>query len=127
MPTQAGFAPRKAGDELTADEHIIIPKHGFAPRRGDDVPLGEFVPAGKFGRMFPELLPFTPPIDALDELGAAMVENAPPTDNADIPSGFTYFGQFVDHDITLDTTTLKELIVDPLALQNFRTPMLDLD
>ena len=46
---------------------------------------------------------------------------------ATVPAGFTYFDQFIDHDITLDTTTLKEIIVDPLAVKNFRTPALALD
>jgi hypothetical protein len=50
-----------------------------------------------------------------------------PGDNAAIPAGYTYLGQFIDHDITLDTSSLQEILVDPLALQNFRTPMLDLD
>src|SRR6185295_18627424 len=61
--------------------------------------------------------------------GAAMVDDAGNTsaDNATVPAGFTYFGQFIDHDITFDPTALQELLVDPLALENFRTPMLDLD
>ena len=44
-----------------------------------------------------------------------------------IPAGYTYFGQFVDHDITLDTTPLSDAQVDPNRLHNFRTPRLDLD
>jgi hypothetical protein len=48
-------------------------------------------------------------------------------DNPDVPGGFTYLGQFIDHDITLDVSSLQEMLVDPLCLENFRTPMLDLD
>lgn len=44
-----------------------------------------------------------------------------------IPAGYTYFGQFVDHDITLDTTPLSVRQVDPDRIINFRTPRLDLD
>src|SRR5262249_54073752 len=67
----------------------------------------------------------------LAELGMAMVETAPQSNNATLdsatPAGFTYLGQFVDHDITLDTTPLPEQLEDPLATENFRTPALDLD
>ena len=38
-----------------------------------------------------------------------------------------YFGQFVDHDVTFDTTPLSQQNVDPYATKNFRTPCLDLD
>ncbi|GAX42593.1 hypothetical protein NIES4075_35950 [Tolypothrix sp. NIES-4075] len=104
--------------------------HGFAPRTGESQPLGEFTETGKFGRMFPKLPSFTPSIASLTELGEAMNDpspNTPDGDNLNVPAGFTYLGQFVDHDITLDTTTLQETLVDPLAVQNFRTPRLDLD
>jgi hypothetical protein len=53
--------------------------------------------------------------------------DSPQGDNANVPAGYTYLGQFIDHDITFDTTALQEIIVDPLAVRNFRTPMLDLD
>ena len=36
-----------------------------------------------------------------------------------IPAGFTYLGQFVDHDITLDLTSIGEKSRDPLGLENF--------
>ena len=51
----------------------------------------------------------------------------PSSDNPNVPAGFTYLGQFVDHDITLDLTSLSEKEKDPLAVENFRTPSLDLD
>ena len=44
-----------------------------------------------------------------------------------LTSGFTFVGQFVDHDITFDTTTLSEQESDPDATTNFRTPRYDLD
>ena len=104
--------------------------HGASDRTGEAQPLGSFAPVGKFGRMFPTLKPFAPPVARLVELGNAMVD--PNTENAEgdnpsVPSGFTYLGQFVDHDITFDSTALQGAIVDPLALVNFRTPALDLD
>ncbi len=48
-------------------------------------------------------------------------------DNPDIPSGYTYFGQFLDHDITFDASSRLQTSNDPDALVNFRTPRYDLD
>ena len=112
----------------------VVRRHGFGTRTEENQPLGRFVPAGKFGRMFPEIPPLMPSLESLDDLGAAMLDTRPHDDpddqsgdNPRVPAGFTYLGQFIDHDITFDTTALQEIIVDPLALRNFRTPMLDLD
>ena len=104
--------------------------HGFSSRKGDNQPLGEFAQTGKFGRMFPRLRPFTPSIASLTELGDAMNDtdfNSTDGENKYVPAGYTYLGQFIDHDITFDTTALQEVLVDPLAVRNFRTPRLDLD
>ena len=46
---------------------------------------------------------------------------------SNIPAGYTYFGQFIDHDITFDPTSSLMRKNDPNALRNFRTPRLDLD
>jgi hypothetical protein len=47
---------------------------------------------------------------------------------SDIPAGFTYLGQFVDHDLSFDTTsvTLGENVT-PAELIQARSPSLDLD
>ena len=42
-----------------------------------------------------------------------------------IPAGYTYFGQFVDHDMTRDGTSLKD--AHGTMVPNLRTPTLDLD
>ena len=47
--------------------------------------------------------------------------------NPKLTSGFTFVGQFVDHDITFDTTRLSDQQSDPDATTNFRTPRYDLD
>ena len=52
---------------------------------------------------------------------------APSGDNTDIPAAYTYFGQFVDHDITFDATSRLQVQNDPDALVSFRTPRYDLD
>lgn len=87
---------------------------------------------GLFGRMF-DLPPLQAGDDALFALADSMRDagnpgepNAPGGDSI-IPAGFTYLGQFIDHDITLDTTSLSEQIDDPEGRENFRTPALDLD
>jgi len=90
--------------------------------------------------LFPTLPAFLPPVESLVALGTAMTEQpagpgpaphpsdaADPGNNPDIPAGYTYLGQFIDHDITLDTTSLQEAQVDPQAIHNFRTPVLELD
>ncbi len=85
---------------------------------------------GKFGRMFPTLDPLIVGDDALFDLAMAMKDanpGDPAGDNPHIPAGFTYLGQFIDHDITLDLTPLDQQEADPLATKNFRSPALDLD
>jgi len=47
--------------------------------------------------------------------------------NSNIPAAYTYFGQFVDHDLTFDPTPISARARDPEGLTNFRTPRLDLD
>jgi hypothetical protein len=110
---------------LEEGHHGRIYRHDIVP------PRGVAFRAGRFGRMVPELAtPLEPPDAALVELGLAMIDGPGGNqsgDNANIPAGFTYLGQFVDHDITLDTTTLNEASQDPTAIENFRTPRLDLD
>lgn len=94
--------------------------------------IGNLVP-NRFGRLFANLQPFRPSDKSLEDLGSAMVGNS--SDRvSNIPAGYTYLGQFVDHDITKDsmggtdprdpsvipTNELSELIQE-------RTPSLDLD
>lgn len=92
---------------------------------------------GPFGRMFRSLPPWSPPGTTDDQIEAdirafaanAMAENDgdDQLDNANLPAGYTYFGQFVDHDITFDPTSSLMRQNDPDKLHNFRTPRLDLD
>jgi hypothetical protein len=44
-----------------------------------------------------------------------------------LPAGYTYFGQFVDHDITFDPVSSLMRQDDPDALVDYRTPRFDLD
>jgi hypothetical protein len=89
---------------------------------------------GEFGKLFPTLPPFSQDTEkvrlALLELGkkgGVMDQGANNPDNPDILAGFTFFGQFIDHDITFDPTSSLERPNDLAAIENFRTPALDLD
>jgi hypothetical protein len=104
--------------------------HGTEPRGLRPPPLSP-LHEGRFGRLFRKLdpAPALPPGD-LQNLANSMREPDPPSedfDNADIPAGYTYFGQFVDHDITFDPASSLQQQNDPDALVNFRTPRFDLD
>ena len=92
---------------------------------------------GRFGRMFRTLPPAAFVEDDLKKLAAAMV--APPEavqtpetevdaeENQGIDAGYTYLGQFIDHDLTFDPASSLQQQNDPEAIVNFRTPRFDLD
>ncbi|PIB23282.1 hypothetical protein BFP76_09745 [Amylibacter kogurei] len=92
---------------------------------------------GLFGRMFRSLPAWTPTetnepdiIAGLQNFANTAMSEAPDDplgDNVNMPAGYTYFGQFVDHDITFDPTSSLQRQNDPNKLHNFRTPRLDLD
>jgi hypothetical protein len=94
---------------------------------------------GRFGRMFRSLPAATygktdaASRAALMTLGAAMTSSFDaPKDGFDneesgIPALYTYFGQFIDHDLTFDPMTTLIQHSDPDAVTDFRTPALDLD
>ncbi|MFD3618636.1 heme peroxidase family protein [Streptomyces sp. NPDC058676] len=67
---------------------------------------------------------------ARKELAEAMTKAGPQPDsgNPAVPAGFTYLGQFVDHDLTLDATAaqLEDDVTLGQLLQG-RSPALDLD
>ncbi len=61
---------------------------------------------------------------------AGLMTETPPDDPARdsaIPSGYTFFGQFVDHDLTLDEGSILGSTVDPATVEDIRTPFFDLD
>lgn len=58
----------------------------------------------------------------------APINRAEPDDeNPTVAAGYTYLGQFIDHDITFDPASSLQRLNDPDALEDFRTPRLDLD
>ena len=85
------------------------------------------LPAAKYGRTDAES------VAALKVLGDKMTSSFDkPKDGNDaeesgIPALYTYFGQFIDHDITFDPMSSLMQHSDPNALTDFRTPAFDLD
>lgn len=123
--------------------------HGDADL-GITTPSSTFYEQGRFGRLFPTLPAFsadTPSMRAaLMELGAAggpmdakdpkaspiklITEPSRSVRNSDNPTmtaGFTFLGQFLDHDMTFDPTSSLARSQDPESIRNFRIPALDLD
>lgn len=113
-----------------------------------DLPFSFAITSGttRFGYLFPELqtadtlLPEAPETRArLVSLGDSMMEAGNESADSSIPSAYTYFGQFVDHDITLEAKSdgmvklsdddFRVLTPDEISLNiiNGRTPGLDLD
>jgi hypothetical protein len=104
--------------------------HG-AELRGMYLTTKDRLAEGRFGAMFKKLPAFSPSDDLLTGLAQTMVEPDTSDDflntSKRLFAGFTFIGQFIDHDITLDTTPLDQQQADPDAKVNFRTPRYDLD
>src|SRR5215213_1305385 len=90
---------------------------------------------GRFGLMFHSLKPYVVADELLESLGTSMLDPRVPQtdpslhdkfDNYDITGGYTFFGQFIDHDMTRDTTPLALAKKDPRGALNFDTPFFDL-
>ena len=125
----------RAGKQQGRGPEVAVGRGHLRPSRGQVKDGRSVVPesrliAGRFGRMFRNLPSFTPS----DELIARCVEQllepvaaGQNLDNPEIPSGFTYLGQFIDHDLTFDPVSSLDRQNDPDGLQNFRTPNFDLD
>jgi len=84
--------------------------------------LGRLLPANEV-----QLQVLTHPelIEILSDLALHMGKQ---TDKSGVaPAGMTFFGQFVDHDVTLDATSALGTRIVPSTIPNVRTPSLDLD
>ena len=107
------------GRSGTEPDPITEPGATPAPALAPDAP-----PPFRFSRVGPRGISMRPAL--LEQLADAMTKGGGGT--GDVPAGYTYFGQFVDHDLTMDATdvTLGDNI-SPARLLQGRSPSLDLD
>lgn len=99
--------------------HAAYCKRGHAHDRSD-----------RFGRMFDQLAPAYVPADILEEVGrqGGPMDGGKKKDRTKtVPVGQVIFGQFIDHDITLDVMSQFGRVNRPEDITNQRTPTLDLD
>ncbi len=106
-----------------------------------DLPCGREIPlpvGGLFGRMFPlskkkKIVPAKFKASVLAKLAAAMSADlegdirGEKDRESGIPALYTYFGQFLAHDLTFDPRTSFQKEKDKQATVDYRTPALDLD
>jgi Animal haem peroxidase len=114
-------------------------------------PEASATPSDHFGRMFNNLPPFAPQnprvmealielgrpgglMDANDDLDAGAFElivnpllNLKNPNNDAHTAGVTFMGQFLDHDMTFDTTSRLGQPANPRTSRNSRRPYFDLD
>ena len=111
MPEHHGL-----GKLIGADAYCTVGHHY---QRGD-----------RFGRLFP-LAPLYIPAPSLREIskqGGPMDGGARASRTRTVDVGQVFFGQFVDHDVTLDVeSSLSGVVNDASEIGNTRTPTLDLD
>ena len=86
-------------------------------------------PKGHYSRLFARpAKPVSPDEeDKLIELGQAMRYKIEREGTLTPRVGYTYFGQFVGHDLTHDSTPLEGPYAEPELTPNYRTPSFDLD
>ena len=137
---KAGTSIQKMPDEVRASVAALKP--GARRFHGTKISLAWFpfpwisAPcADKFGYLTPAAvrtasrLPFNAVTQSLlGQLGDLMADSGRETaPDSTIPAGYTYFGQFVDHDVTLDVSSSLDLATDATTVNNMRSPALDLD
>ena len=116
LVTQVGGRSGDEGDPLDRTEAPKAP----APRA---LAAREAVPF-RFSRIGPKGTPLN--VTIIRKLARAMVVGG--GGDGQVPAGYTYLGQFVDHDLTMDSTDLMtQGEVSPTAMLQGRSPRLDLD
>jgi hypothetical protein len=83
-------------------------------------------PPFRFSRVGPKGTPLGKALTA--KIARAMVASGGPAAESHVPAGYTYLGQFIDHDLTMDrTAVMLGENVSPTDLLQGRSPRLDLD
>jgi Animal haem peroxidase len=152
MSQSSGRVAHETGSRVLTDVshggHLLA-RHGDHGEPDPTTPF-DYLFEGLAGAFPDQHLPDTDPaavVAALEALGAAMVEDPPlaadplqPLSNSTIPPVYTYWGQFVDHDLTANTdrdSAISDITRPDLAplepefvvenLRNLRQPALNLD
>ncbi|WP_413438120.1 heme peroxidase family protein [Sulfuriferula sp. GW1] len=113
--------------EFNDEDLVALAGSGKLP----DLPEQETPPSGM--NAYPEVKRNASTGKPVRNSDGGLVPSPAPEDKADseenfgIPTGYTYLGQFIDHDITFDPASSMQKRNDPEALVDFRTPALDLD
>jgi Animal haem peroxidase len=114
------FSSATPGAPAPADSPALLALMEFARRQEGE--------QSSFGRMFPGLEPLNQQTNQeLADLAQTMREGAAVANPNGTTAGVTFFGQFIDHDLTLDTLPQPDSSVDPTTLKNGRTFAFDLD
>src|SRR5215211_3239154 len=131
---QHGLSRSRSSDTSRTDGETLgdagedVARHGAALPRWQDLDPSGAPAHARFGRMFSSLQPCDVSDDTIAALTTWMGDARNRSiNNPRIPAGFTYLGQFIDHDITFDPTTRIDGRVDRRRPVNFRTPRFDLD
>jgi hypothetical protein len=129
----------RVGDELFVEQpgsgggarFLAVTGHASAASFGLAAPPAGAVVEFRFGRLFskPVLPEYRPEAKALTALGLSMEERKDnPVLDRGVPAGYTYLGQFIDHDMTFfDETVGFEGDLEPEDVESGRSPALDLD
>jgi len=116
LTTQVGG---RTGEEVDPVSESETPRAG-APR----ALAADVAPPFRFSRVGPKGTPLGAVVTK--KLARAMVVEG--GGDGDIPAGFTYLGQFIDHDLTMDrTSVMLGEDVRPVDMLQGRSPRLDLD
>lgn len=122
---------------MQLEKQVHKPMHGTAKARGC-----AHARLGNFCKMFPKLPSWAKECGVTEQcvaeavaraiggVGGLMHDVRNESGDSGIPAGYTFFAQFVDHDITLDTTSPLHGKVDDdkiAHLPNLRSASLDLD
>jgi heme peroxidase len=116
-----GLLGESVGGRDLGDEPPIVAAAARAGAATDSV-----APPFRFSRLGPKGLNKQLGEANRKKVGLAMA--VPSGGQGQIPAGFTYLGQFIDHDLTFDKTTVTlGTHISPAALLQARSPSLDLD
>jgi Animal haem peroxidase len=124
---------KATGTKQAPAPYVIPGRHGEV--RGMNLTPQSSMFEGRFGRLFRTLPAAEFNETDLEKLGKAMTapadvtsaDEVDPEENSAISAGYTYLGQFIDHDLTFDPASSLQQQNDPDALVDFRTPRFDLD